>query len=734
MMPAPIPQQGGKWLDSYVSQSDLAPEAPAPGLLNWAAILGILFRQRWVIICTMVIALMGGVVATLLTTPTYEAFAKVRISPAGTNILDGQDVDQGVASNQVGEFIATQVEIIKSRTLAKVVVSDLKLGERSDLLDAEVDQSRPPNMTDKQWLEARNEMATSILADSVVVEPPTNSWVVQIGFRSKDPVLAAEIANGYSDAFVASGTRGKIDNNAYALSYLRDQIESTRARLQDAEQAANAFSRQSGIVVQQETVSAEGETSATTLTNANLAAVNARVSAARAARIEAEQRWRSIENLPASQLPEVQANPVLQSLLSDRTAKSTQLAELRQRYNDDFPQIVTLRTQIGIIDSQLQRSSSDVKQAVRNAYIVARNQEQALTAELSTITGETLREQDQQVQLSSLDRDAQALRDQLRALLDRFNQINSAAQVDTGVITPLDPATVPDEPFSPSLMRNLALALLMGIGVAGGLGFILEIFDDRARSLEDVEVKIGLPLLGHTPYINEHSKVSTQSADRFSSLMEAYSSIRATIDFSIPRSKNVLQLTSSQAAEGKSTTTVILAELFANLGRKTLLIDADLRRPSVAKLLDVERPTLGLVEVVLGHCSLEDAIIKGVHENLDIVPVGAIPTNPADILSSDEFREFIGQMREKYSLVLIDSCPVMGLADAPILSRVADYTIFVLEANRVPFSQARTAARRITSVGSEILGVIFTKFRALEAGQSYSYQYEYYQYGNGDKG
>ena len=211
--------------------------------------------------------------------------------------------------------------------------------------------------------------------------------------------------------------------------------------------------------------------------------------------------------------------------------------------------------------------------------------------------------------------------------------------------------------------------------------------------------------------------------------MEAYSSIRAAIDFTMPRNRNVIQLTSSMAGEGKSTTAVILAELFASLGRKTLLVDADLRRPSVAALLDIERPKVGIVEVLLGHVALDAAVVKGVHENLEILPVGEIPRNPTEILASREMREFIEKVRNEYSLVIFDSCPVMGLADAPTLAHLVDGTVFVLEANRLPFGQVRSAVRRLTVAGGNVIGVVLTKYRALQAGQSYNYQYGYYEYG-----
>jgi len=727
---APEAGRQGAWLDAYMPTGPLGPVGPLQPraqFLNFAAIRGIIYRQRWLMGAIILIALLGGVVVTLLSTPMYQADAKVSVEPYAPYVVEGQGVDQGIAPMQFYDYLATQVEVLKSRGLAEAVVADRNLTERTDLLGKDIDNTRPPGMTDAQWTEAKKQRAISILTSGIVAEVPSDNWIITIGYRSRDPILAAELANAYADAFAATGSNNTIENNKYALEYLETQIEQTRQRLAEAEQVANAYARNSGIIVQP-TAADEAEGAASTLTAANLASINARVANARAARIEAEQRWRAIQSLPAAELPEVQSNPVLQGLVSDRTSKLAQLADLRQRYNEDFPQIQNLQAQLKVLDAQIERSSGDIKASARSQFLVARNQERALEAELASLTGERLVEQDQQVELSALDREAQALRDQLKSLLDRYNQINSAANFDPGTITKIDPALAPADPYAPSVPRNLGLALVLGIGLALGLAVLRETLDDKVRSLDEVEDKIGLPLLGHTPHV-ESRDIEVVGSNRFSALMEAYSSIRAAIDFSLPRDRNVIQFTSTQASEGKSTTSVILAELFASLGRRTLLIDADLRRPSVAGLLGIERPKVGLVEVVLGHVELETAVVKGTHENLDILPVGEVPPNPTEILASPEMRKFIEQQRQEYSLIIFDTCPVMGLADAPTIANLVDGTVFVLEANRLPFGQVRAAIRRLGLAGGQMIGVVLTKYRALEAGQSYGYQYGYYEYG-----
>ena len=723
------PDGRGTWLETYLPEHQMVVAEPSQQLISLATVRGILFRQRWLLAGVILTALTIGLIVTLLSTPMYEATAKVSVEPYGAFILEGQDVEQGIASNQVGEFLATQVELIKSRSIAEVVVEERNLGERYDLLGQDIDERRSPSMTDEQWLEAKEGIAASILAANVVAEIPATSWVIPIGYRSSNPALASELADAYADAFISSETRDTIEGNEYAIDYLRDQIEIVRGRLEEAERNVNTYARNSGIIVQPVTTPDGGTGTASTLTNSSLANISQRFADARAARIAAEQKWRSIQNIPAAQLPEVQSNAVLQSLVTNRTGKLAELAELRQRYSDEFPQIQNLLAQIEILDSQIERSSADIKATVRNEFIVARNQEQALQGELGSLSNDSLAEQDEMVQLTVLEREADALRQQLRSLLERFNQISSAANVNSGTMTKIEGALVPGRPYAPSLIQNLGLSLVLGIGLAAGLAVLREMFDDRVRSLDEVEQKIDLPLIGHTPHVDERD-IDTESSNNFTSLMEAYASIKAAIEFSLPRSRNVLQLTSTHESEGKSTTAVVLAELFARSGRKTLLVDADLRRPSVAMLLELERPKVGLVEVLLGHATLEDTVVKGVHDNLEVLPVGAIPPNPTEILSSEELGKFVEKYRNEYSLIIFDSCPVLGLADAPTLARHVDGTIFVLEANKVPFSQARNAVKRLRSSGANVLGLILTKYRALEAGQGYGYQYNYYEYGS----
>lgn len=728
----PDPGRGDLWVDGYMpGQMVEYQQQPTGFQINTDWLRGALFRQRWLIAASILAALLVGLIVTLLATPIYQASATVRLSPWGQFIVEGQDVNTPIgSSNEIDLFMETQGTVIESRNLAEVVAEDLSPGTRNALLGDKVEERRPPERSDEEWEDDKKRMATGALQAGVSADVPINSQIITINFRSEDPVLAAEIVNAYAAAYQQSDTRRNVESNAYAREYLLEQIGEIRAQLDTAERAANDYARNVGIVTPT-TTGADGETGQT-ITGANLSSINQTVAAARANRIAAEQKWRSVANTPAAQLPEVLNNPAITTLVTQRAALQGELTNLRQRYNEQFPEIVDVKARIDLIDRQIEQTGQNIKATIRSEYIIAQNQENALAGELSNVTQDALVEQDEKIEYTGLERTAEALRGQLSQLLDRYNSISTAANVQSGAITVLDNAVVPRSPVSPDIVSNMILALVLGIALAGGLALVREIFVDQFRRAEDIDERLGLPVLGLTPHVKSED-IDQQEANQFSSLMEAYASIRSTIDFAVPRDGAVIQLTSSQASEGKSTTALILAELFARLGRKTLLIDADLRKPSIVKLLDAERPESGIAEVLLGHTTFDDAVIKGVHENLDILSVAGIPPNPVELVSSRRFRDFILKQREDYSLVLIDSSPVLGLADAPQIAQIVDGTIFVIEANRTSFSQAKTAIKRLKAVGANVIGGILTKYRALEAGSDYAYQYEYYQYGD-DKG
>lgn len=713
------------------NQATITPSYPGgyeeQSLFDMASIRAILWRQRWILLAITGAVMLLGLVLTMLMTPIYYASATVRIDPQNAEILEGQElVDPFVSSNEIFRYMETLRAVIVSRSMALNVVDQLDLTNNPNFM-GEIG-SRPAEMSEDGWNDSLRQSAAGMLMGGVSVEVPLNTRIMEIGFSSDNPQLAAQIANSYADNFITNNVSRSLEANAYATEFLQKEIAETRDALRDAELRAIEYARANRLVGQlPQDVYGDDIGTAETLTGVELSDTAKQLSEARADRIQAEQRWRTIAGVPASQLPEVRENDTINSMKTRVAALNAELADLRQRYRDEHPSIRGMLAEIETLDRQIVTASEEVKRSIRDEYEAARGRENALAGQVERISNETMDEQDRRVQYNLMAREAAAAREQLATLLQRYNLISSAANIQRNDATLLDGARVPGAPYSPNLATNLFLSLIAGLGLAVAIAVIREVFDDRLRSIEDIERRLKVPALGQTPFVGH--EIGDELGSMFSPISEAYSSIRATLDFALPKTDtHILQFTSSQPGEGKTTSAITLATKFASLGHRVLLMDLDLRKPSVAKTIGLDPVKIGVVDVLHGRAELADVAVKGEVDTLDILQVGQIPQNPVEILSSGLLPEFFNKHRDQYDYIVIDSSPVLGIADAPLLSRFVDAVVFVVEANRVHYNQVRQSIRRLRDVNANVVGVMLTKFRALEVGKDYNYQYLYYAY------
>ena len=702
-------------------------EQDAPSFLKLSSIRAFLWRQRYILIGVTALVFIIGLIYTLLLAPTYTAVASMRVETPSDYLIAGQEVtDPSVKPNEIDRFQMSIVSVMNSRAMALRVVNDLGLQDNPAIIG---DFEGP---RDASTEELRRQIAAGIISGSLSVNVPINTDIVNVMFQSTDRVLAARIANAYVETFLEQAASQGQGTNTYSLNYLEEQIQDVRGRLRDAERRAIAYARDNGIVSDPITGPApfDPQNQQSNLTSpvsvSNLAAVNGSYTAARAARITAEQQWRAAQNVPAADLPMVQLNPTVLTLRQRQTALQATLSDMQERYRDDYPQVREMIAQIEELDRQIAEASAEIKNSIRDNYELALRQEQALGNEVQRVSNQTLDEQDRRVQYNILDRDAQALRGQLAALLDRYNQVSSAANLQTQNVSWLDRAMVPTVPSSPDLLLNLLLSFFAGAAIATGIAVLRETFDDRVRTADELERKLQLPALGRTPFVSE--EIPEEIEDPFSPISEAYASIRATLDHAVRRDHPVIQVTSSEAGEGKTTSAVALARKYASTGRKVLLVDFDLRRPGLAKMFGNTQSETGVVDVLYSRVPLERALLPNAIDNLDVLPVGPIPDNPVEIMSSGLVGEFVERYRGQYDVMILDSAPVMGIADSPLLSRLADAVAFVVEANRAQVGKAKIALRRLEDMNANVVGLILTKFRALEAGENYNYEQHYYSY------
>ncbi|MFL6863161.1 MAG: polysaccharide biosynthesis tyrosine autokinase, partial [Allosphingosinicella sp.] len=388
---------------------------------------------------------------------------------------------------------------------------------------------------------------------------------------------------------------------------------------------------------------------------------------------------------------------------------------------------------IDSLDQLIRRESSTVAGGRVNTllaqYRAAAATERMIQSKVNTAKGQVLGIRADSIQYNILQRSVDTTRAMYDTLLDRYKQVGVAGGVGSNNVSVVDRAEVPGGPYKPNLMLNLLIGLALGLLGGMGAALALEFLNDTIKSPDDVRDKLQLASLGVIPKKKGAEAVAEELKDQSSALSEAYYSLRTSLQFTTdtgaPKS---LLITSTRAAEGKSSTTLALAQNFARLGNRVLLIDADLRKPAFVTGVDSED---GLSRLITNQDSVQKHVLKTQFENLALLPCGPLPPNPAELLASPRLKAIINEAIGLYDMVIVDGPPVLGLADAPLLGGVCRATLLVIESGKTRTKAASDAIARLRAAGANIVGAVLTKFQARSHGYGYGYGYGYepYRYG-----
>lgn len=697
-------------------------------------ILSLIHRNRILIAVILAASIAIAVAATMLDTPRYTAAATVQINDQSDEVL-GSELDSTSVANaswDVERFLNTQIEILQSREVAQRVANSLNLYSDETFFTAMEAGTPPAGMTRKM----REEMAIGLLRANLAVELPRETRIARIQFNSTSPEMSAKIANEFAKQFIQSSLQRRYDSSSYARQFISQQLAEARVELEASERELNAYAREAGLIKPRGTTNEDGESvsGGGSVTSASLSQVNTAANDARTARIAAEERWRAESAQSLMSSPEVMRNPTVQALLTERAQVDAQLETLRARYLDDYPEIVQLQAQRDSLNKQLRSVAQTVRDGVRNDYVAAAAAENRMRDQVNALQGATLAEQDRSVRYNTLAREADTNRSIYDGLLQRFRELNAAAGVANSNLSIIDAAQTPSSPSSPNLLRNLLLAMIVGMAVCAALVFLRDQFDDAIRVPEDVDQKVGLPLLGVVPTSGIEDPDSELS-DPKSPISEAYNSLRGQLLYSTANGlPKIMMVTSSQPSEGKSTTSNAIAAGLARMGKRVVLVDADLRRPFEHKRHSLPNKQ-GLSGLLTGIETLNDAgMVHEVAPNLDVITSGPIPPSPTELLTGPRLAGLLEALSSRYDCVVLDSPPVLGLADAPVMSAMADGVVFVIESDRGRAGLLKTALRRLRSMDAVMLGAVLTKFDPKHASNKYSeyYGYEYYRYSDTD--
>lgn len=730
VLPARHPAGGESLADRWGSE-------PASGGLHidvratWAA----LYRNRKLIAATVAIAVIIGIAIIYLSTPIFQASTKIQVDQQSTKVLQGGDVAPSDASQDTDRFLQTQLDIIQSRSLADRVARDLGLYNSPDFIQRMGGTPvEAPNGSAGQAM--RQDQVIGALQGNLKAALPVDSRVVTLSFTSPDAELAARVANSYADRFIVSNLDRRYNASSYARKFLSEQLESTRRKVEQSERNLIAYARSARLIDTGGGSDAGGQglSGTRSLVTSNLVQLNNSYSNAMAARLAAEQSWEQANKAPLMNLPEVQADPSIQGLVQQRARALAQYKQDSEHWRPDHPTMVQASAQIAGLEQQINTLATRVKNAIRQRYLVASAQERAVSESLEQFKNQTLSEQDRAVQYNILHREVDTNRALYDALLQRFKEVSAAAGLTSSNVSIVDRAETPRRPVWPRPLLILAGCILAGLAIALGVLFVREHLDDAVRSPEDMTSKLGIPVVGSTPLMPAGMSPAEELEKPRSPLSEAYYAIRTALELSsasgLPKT---MVFTSSAASEGKSTSSFAIARDFAKVGRKVLLIDADLRKPTQDKLTGVSNK-LGLANLLTQQASRAEVTQPTSFAGLDVIPTGPLPMNPAELLASVGLSRLLNEVSRDYDLIVIDAPPVMGLADAPTLAAFAEATVVVVEANRAHRGQAKASVRRLRAARANILGGILTKYDVRMMGYGTGGNYGYgYGYGYGSK-
>lgn len=690
-------------------------------------------KYRMEIAVIIVMALLAALLATLLTTPKYTATSRIEISRQQERVTNVESLTPDTAGQDL-EFYQTQYSLLEARSLAERVVRSQRLASDQAFLAAyDLDEAglvASPGRRSAGERSALEQAIVEILMRDIDIAPVRNSALVDVSYSSPDPEVSRKIADAWVSQFIEATLARRYDSTADARSFLTNRLAELRAKLEQSERELVRYAAEKDILPIETTVDAEGRTTGmrTQATN-NLQALSEALAKASVDRIDAESRLSG----PGARLGG-EASAVLPGLRQKRAEIAAEYANLRAQFEDEYPPVQSLRSQIASLDSAIAREEQRASSSARQEYIQAVERENDLRARVRQLEGELYGQRSDSIQYNINQREVDTNRELYDGLLQRYKEIGVAG-VGSSNISIVDRASLPEGPSSPNLKLNLALALIAGLGLAFAYAFIREQIDQSVSDPADVGKLLGLSLLGPVPRLH-NEEAADALADRKSELSEAYSSIATSLSFltdhGIPRS---MMFTSTVANEGKSTSAYALAEIIGRLGKRVIIVDADMRNPTAHTFYGIAN-TQGLSNYLAGGDLTSAVVHNPSGSNVHVLPAGPTPPSSVELLSGDRMVRVVRELSASYDHVLIDGPPVLGLADAPLLSRVVEGVVLTIEANHVRVRRIKDAVRRIQAAHSHIFGVILTKIdkRNTAYGYGYGYGYGHNQFEYGSKG
>jgi polysaccharide biosynthesis transport protein len=681
--------------------------------------LRILLKRRWAILAVFICVVAITAIKTFTAVPIYKATVQILIERQTPRVLLDQQNSAPYDYNSE-EFYQTQYKLLESRALAKKVVDKLQL--KNNPAYAAIFQKLPPN-ADEALKQKAEEDLIDVIAGGIEVSPIRQSSIVNVSFSDPDPKFAAKAVNTTARCFIEQSLDLRFAASQEAANWLQQKVTEARKKLEESEAKLNEYKKAQNIVAVEDKE---------TLTAQKLEQLNKDLMTAQTYRIKAETRYNEVNQ--GKPIPQVLDNPLIQTLKGQEANLIAKQSELSLKFGPDHPKMIQLNKELASIQEKIGSETSQVVQSIKNEYQMAKAQEDSLKAALQAQKESTQDLSNKNIQYRVLLRDVETNRAMYKNVLNSLKTITTSENLPSTNIRIVDPAMVPEAPFYPRKARNMLLASFIGMVLGVGLAFGLESLDTTLKTPEEVEGWLEIPNLAMIPHLkgsgssNPGKEVPELVVHKGSQPLasEAYRGLRTSILFSSPdHAPRVLLITSSLPLEGKTLTAANLATAMAKAEPPVLLVDADLRRPTLHSLFQIPREP-GLTNFLVGEVNELPLVETGV-PNLLVVPAGKIPPNPSELLHSARMQEFLGLALEKFGRVVIDSPPLMSVTDAAILGTMAEGVLLVVKAEAVPRKAAIQARDDLLEVKAPLLGAVLNNIPMNGNGYGYYYS-QYYRY------
>lgn len=708
-----------------------------------------LWRRKWSIASLVLTVMMVAALAVLVVTPIYRAAATLLIEQKAAKVVS---IEQVYGLDGMGnEYLQTQFELLKSRALAERVVRQLNLTTHPEFDP----RQQPEPLIDLSWLrsalnfhkvvpvtlpgdlEDEEALSEAEIFDEVVkqfmevtsVSQQGKSQLVTISVEMADPRTAALAANALANGFIESQLEATMEMSATATNWMNSRLGELRAKLKEAEDRLQSF-REAENLVDIDGVS--------TIVAGELSLTADRMIDARRQRAEAESQYRQVQAMRSggwerlATIPAVLGHPLIQQFKADEAKAKAKVEELSRRYGARHPAMEGARSELNAASASLRGQVEQIVAGIERNYQLAVANENSLRSSFNANKAQIQQISAKEFRLRELQREVEANRALYDTFMTRLKETSATADLDTANARIVDPAVVPSEPVKPKKTLIVLIAGLLALFAGVGLTLLLDALNNTFKSTEEIEGKLNIPVLGILPLLKkkERSEIAHMFQEgKNKPFSEAIRTIRTGVVLSaMDNEHKVIVITSSIPGEGKSTVSANLAFALGQV-EKVLLIDADLRRPTLAKNFDFPVGTPGLANLIANTAKLEDCLREV--NGISMLCAGTVPPNPLELLSSQRFAKAIEYLKSKYDRIIIDSPPTQAVSDAMVLSTFADALIYVIKSDSTAIPLVEKGIGQLLQNNAPVTGIVLNQVdvkKAQKYGYSYGGYYDYYGY------